>query len=179
MKIKYDKPINLIEFVNESNYIAGNKKRIFEKRKYPKYSSFKKDLLTCIGYILLLILGILFYLKTGEVVAKILCYVFGIIILIMLYSFYYLRKIYLITKKSEFTGVLTIDKNGIVDEDSFAKFCYKWENVSYMISGKHSFNIFFSKNNGYLRLPIDLKNDLVGAVEKYSDAEIIDLTIND
>lgn len=81
-------------------------------------------------------------------------------------SIVHLRKIYLITKKSEFIGVLTIDKNGIVDEDSFAKICYKWENVSYMISGKYSFNIFFSNNNGYLRLPIDLKNDLVGAVKK-------------
>ena len=53
----------------------------------------------------------------------------------MLYSFYYLGKIYLITKKSGFVGVLIIDKNGIVDEDRFAKFCYKWENVSYIISG--------------------------------------------
>lgn len=124
----------MIDFVNEFNYIDGNKKRIIENKKYPKYSSFKRDLLIYIGYILFLILEILFYLKTVEVVAKILCYIFGIF-LIMLYSFYYLGKIYLITKKSGFVGVLIIDKNGIVDEDRFAKFCYKWENVSYIISG--------------------------------------------
>lgn len=159
-------------------YIAGNKKRIFDNKKYPKYNSFKNELLTCIGYFLLLILGILFYLKTGEVIVKILCYVFGIVILIMLYSLNYFRKIFLITKKSEFVGVLIIDKNGIVDEDNFAKFSYKWENISYIIMGKHSFNIFFN-NNAYLRLPINLKDELVSTIKRYSNVEIIDLTIND
>lgn len=178
MKIKYEKPINLVEFVHESIYIAGNKKRIFDNKKYPKYNSFKKELLTCIGYFLLLILGILFYLKTGEVIAKILCYVFGIVILIMLYFLNYFRKIYLITKKSEFVGVLTIDKNGIVDEDNFAKFSYKWENISYIIMGKYSFNIFFNNNSGYLRLPVNLKDDLVSTIKRYSNVEIIDLTNN-
>ena len=128
---------------------------------------------------MLLILGILFYLKTGEVIAKILCYILAIVILIMLYSFYCFVIIYLNVKKQDLRGTLTIDEKGIVDNCDLMEVHFKWDNIAYAIIGKYTFNIFINNNSAYFRIPIDIKDKLLKAIKKYSDVEIIDLANND
>lgn len=179
MKIKYNKPDNLFKFIEESYFIVGYKKKILKNKKYPFYNSIKRNLISFVGYILLLITMILFYLKTGAVFGKIMIYIITFCVFVIGFSFFNFACIYFKTKNKDINGVVIIDEEGITDEDNDTKVLVKWNCISCVIIGKWAINIFVKEQNGYFRLPVDIKKKLVDGIMKYSNIEIIDLTIND
>ena len=76
------------------------------------------------------------------------------------------------------SGELTINKEGIMDDDGNINITCKWENVSYILIGELSINVILNNSSYYLRLPIDIKEELLHAIDKYYKVEVIDLTTN-
>lgn len=179
MKIKYNTPSDMFKFIEDSYFIVAYKKKILKNKKYPFHNSIKRNLISFVGYILLLITMILFYVKTGAVFGKIMIYIITFCILALGFAFFNLAYTYFKTKNKDINGVVIIDKEGITDEDNDTKVLVKWEHISCMIIGKWAINIFVKNRNIYFRLPVDIKKKLVDGIMKYSDIEIIDLIIND
>ena len=175
MKIKYSMPSNLFEFMYESNNIAGNRNKLYQAKKSLNINSFNKDFWVFIGYLILFIIEIVFYIKTGVIFALILSVIFGFVVFILgicIIAFIYF---YFKTKNSILDGKLIINKDGIIDEDCNVSVTCKWEGISYILIGKLSINIFLDNGLKYLRLPINIKEELLNAIDKYSKVELIDL----
>ena len=83
MKIKYSVPSNLFDFMYESNNIAGNRNKLYQAKKSLNINSFNKDFWFFIGYLILFIIEIVFYIKTGVMFALILGIIFGFVVFIL------------------------------------------------------------------------------------------------
>ena len=178
MKIKYSNPDNLFDYIYESNNIAVNNKKIYKTKRYSNNNSFKKNLWTFIGYLILFIIEVVFYIKTKVLFVLVLSIVFGIIVFILVISIIAFIYFYYKTKNSVLSGELTINKEGIMDDDGNINITCKWENVSYILIGELSINVILNNSSYYLRLPIDIKEELLHAIDKYYKVEVIDLTTN-
>ena len=178
VKIKYNKPNDLFDYMYESNNIASNKNKIYQTKKYSNNNSFKKNVWTFIGYLILFIMEIIFYIKTKVLFALVLSIIFGIIVLILGVSIIAFIYFYYKTKNSILSGELTINKDGIIDDDGNINIMCKWENVSYILIGELSINVILNNSSYYLRLPIDIKEELLHTIDKYYKVEVVDLTTN-
>ena len=179
MKIKYDKPNDFFRFVKDAYYISVNKKKILENKKNLEPIISKKNLMSFVGYIILLFIMILFYIKTDFIYFKIMSYIILFFIFIILLSFlligipflYFYFKI----RKKNLDGTLVINGEGITVETDEIRFVYKWNCISCVIISNYS--IIIVLNSLCMMLPIDIKEKLISGIEKYSEIKIIDLTI--
>lgn len=177
MKIKYSTPKELFKFIEDSYFIVAYKKKILKNKKYPFFNNIKRSFISFLGYIMLTIIFETFRNITGDNDLKVVVSIMficvalsGINILNFLFRY---NKI----KNKSINGILTIDEEGISDEDEESKLDIKWKVVTFVIVGKYSVNILLENSEFYLRLPIAVKEKVIKGITKYSDIEIIDLTI--
>lgn len=181
MKIKYNKPTNFFKFVKDAYDVILNKKKILENKNNLNPIISKKTLMAFIGYIILLFIMLLFYIKTDFIYFKIMSYIILFLTLIMSLSFLLgwitILNFYFKNRKKKLDGILVINREGITVANDEIRFVYKWNCISCVIISNYSIIIVLNINSLCMMLPIDIKDKLISAIEKYSDSKIIDLTI--
>lgn len=165
MTFKYSKDNidNLFKFFNETNVIASNKKKILRydesNSKYKIYNCFIRNITYIILFTIIFILFYLYHTKINDHGLFVKIWDFVMIMYICILIFDTILKIiaYNKFKKSSFEGTITINNEGILDEDSKIKFLYKWDFIDYIIIGKYSINIILKDTKIYLRNPLNDK----------------------
>ena len=176
MKIKYCKPDNLFKFLEDSYFVMTNKKRLLKKEKPIFFNSFKRYLIVYVAFIILSFFWLLECLNTNHIFCKIMFGINFCYLLLLIFNHGLFFYTYFKTKKKELSGTITLDEDGIADEDKESKCVFKWNFISSVIVSNYSINIFLNNKNIYLRLPISIKKDVLKNIKKYSDIQILDLT---
>lgn len=167
MKIKYETPDNLFKFYNETIEIGQKRKKIEKNgtisifNQLVKYSLYALIYGTCIA--------VLMSLKRNDILYYI---IIAVSIFFLGASIVYIISFitnYKAFKKNGIKGTITINEKSIIDKDKKYKLEISLDEISSIIIGKYSVNIFLISSKIYLRVPIIYEDKIIDTIKKYKE----------
>lgn len=167
MKIKYETPDNLFKFYNETVEIGQKRKKIEKYGNISIYNQIVKYSLYALLFGSCII--ILMNLKRNDILYYM---IIAVSIFYLGYSIIYIINFimnYKAFKKNGIKGTITINEKSIIDKDEKYKLEINLNEISSIIIGKYSVNIFLLNSKIYLRLPIVYVDQIVDSIKKHKD----------
>jgi len=170
MKFTIKKNNDLKEY-DEMMYILENIKRI-HKNPHKKVKSFTNNYIKLFIFELLILLLNLFLLKNGKF-WYIYLGVFIMIIFISVIMFINGRMRMKYHQKNSCDTTISSDAEEIKMENKNYTYTFKWNDIKYIISNKHSISIIPESLPGLVVcLPIDAKTNVIKMIKKYKKENI-------
>lgn len=160
MKIGSFMTKNMYKCYSEARGIAQNKRLVLRKKKAKTFTFLTTSIINTILLLIILLCVVLYF----NLSFLLLFLSLVPLVLSHIYIFFYLRKI----KKRRKIFYNIFDKDGIHD-DSFhgIKMLFTWKKVKAVVIGKYSI-VILTDTPCYFYYGMDVKNDIIEAVELYS-----------
>lgn len=172
--LKIDTSISKNYFVifDEARGVAIHKKSVLKNRKSKTLSYTQGKIIV---FVLLFLSSLLF-----AFFCKFNCYMVWLYFLTYLITIIYLAfavistiEIYSFREKRGFKNTILIDENGITDESYYGiKMMFKWEKITGVVIGKRAITVL-TDTPVYFYFDISKKEDIIKAVEKYGNKDLI------
>lgn len=182
MKINYTND-NSFKFYNENSFFITYRKRIFKNKTFIFPNYLARIILNLLTYIGLFFLWKFIYNNYDKfnliaMIILFICLFYVACYIILIINFLVSYKDY---KKFNKDETVLFDEKGITENNDDNTINYAWKNLTYMIVGEYSINIF---TNSYMcfRYPISIRKEILKAIKKYNtndEFKIIDFTKED